>query len=159
MSTGLIERIISKTGFWKPEAQPDRRRAKRYRMDLPVQFRVRVASDSDRFSPLLSGKMCDLSELGMGLLTDQIESDGLHMVDPDSHSSEQSFLEIHIPQGREPLTVKGRAIWYVRHPEGQSFSFRLGVQFINVTPDFRKTIRDFIDLYLCANDIPSPGFE
>ena len=154
-SASLIGRIMSKTGFRKTTAKAkDRRRSKRHRIDRPVRFRMYLPSRPDAPSPQLPAHLYDISEHGLGLLTDSIEWEGLHMIDPNMQTSEKCILEIETPYDDEPLTLRGKAVWYIRHPEGIPFVFRVGVEFDKVTPELRKRINNLIDLHVTAAEIP-----
>jgi hypothetical protein len=146
-STGLLGRIISKTGLLKPGVQKERRCSKRYRLDLPIRFRIYLPSCLDRSSPFLRARLYDLSELGVGLLTNTMEYGGLNIMDPSRETSEHSRLEIELPYGEGPLRLHGKAIWYLRNPEGHPYVFRIGVQFHEISMDQKKAIQRLIQLY------------
>lgn len=153
-SPNLLERIMSKTGFRKTAEKKERRRSKRHRIDRPVRFRMYLPSQPGNPSPEIPAQLYDISEHGLGLLTDCIEWEGLHMIDPNMQTSEKSILEVEIPYDEEPLWLKGKAVWYIRHPEGIPFVFRVGVEFVEVTPEVRRNIRNVIDLHVTAAEIP-----
>ncbi len=153
-SASLIGRIMSKTGLLKTAEKKDRRRAKRHRMDCPVRFRMHLPSRPDACSPELPAQLYDLSEHGLGLLTDSIEWEGLHMIDPNMQTSEKCVVEVEIPYDDEPLRLKGKAVWYIRHPEGIPFIFRVGIEFINVTPQLKRNIKNLINLHVSAAELP-----
>ncbi len=153
-SASLIGRIMSKTGLLKTAEKKDRRRAKRHRMDCTVQVRLHLPSRPDARSPHLPARLYDLSEHGLGLLTDSIEWEGLHMIDPNMQTSEKCIVEVEIPFDDEPLRLKGKAVWYIRHPEGIPFIFRVGIEFIDVTPELRKNIKNLINLHVSAAELP-----
>ena len=150
VSASLIGRIMSKTGLWKTSEAKDRRRSKRHRIDLPVQFRMYLPSCPEKTSPELKAQLYDLSEHGLGLLTDAIECDDLHLVDPNMQTSEKSILEVVVPYDDDPLRLLGKAMWYIRHPEGIPFVFRVGVEFVGHTPEIKHRIRTLINVYATA---------
>ena len=53
----------------------------------------------------------------------------------------------------QPLSLKGKAVWYVRNPKGHPFIFRVGIEFRELTQDLRESIRTFINIYLSASDV------
>lgn len=152
-SPNLIARIMFKAGLRKTAEQKERRRSKRHRIQRPVRFRMYLPSRPKDRSPELPAQLYDISEHGLGLLTDSILWEGLHMIDPDMQTSEKSVLEIEIPYGDQSLWLKGRAVWYIRHPEGIPFVFRVGIEFIDLTPEQRRTVRQLIDLHVAAAEI------
>ncbi len=151
-STGLLGKIMSKTGLFNPQLQKERRRSKRYQMDLPLRYNIFLPSHPEITTPVLSARLYDLSEHGLGLLTNTLECDSMHMVDPSPQTSEQCHLTIEIPYDEKPLSLAGKAVWYIQNPEGHSYLFRVGVNFLYLNSDIRKKIATFIELYLSAND-------
>jgi hypothetical protein len=153
-STSLIGRLISKTGLRRTAEKKNRRRSKRHRIDRPVRFRMHLPSRPENPSPDLPAQLYDISEHGLGLLTDSIEWEGLHMIDPNMQTSEKCILEVELPYDDEPLTLRGKAVWYIRHPEGIPFVFRVGVEFDDATAEERKKISNLINLHVSAAEIP-----
>jgi hypothetical protein len=153
-STSLIGRIMSKTGFRKTAEAKNRRRSKRHRIDRPVRFRMHLPSRPENPSPELPAQLYDISEHGLGLLTDSIEWEGLHMIDPNMQTSEKCILDVELPYDDELLTLRGRAVWYIRHPEGIPFVFRVGIEFEDITPALRTKIRNLISLHVSAAEVP-----
>lgn len=153
-STSLLGRIMSKTGFRKTDTGKNRRRSRRHRIDRPVRFRIFLPSQPDKASPELKAQLYDLSEHGLGLLTDAIAWEGLHMIDPNMQTSEKCTVEVQIPYDDEPLRLQGKAVWYIRHPEGIPFVFRVGVEFAGLTPQQRNSINTLINLHLSAAEMP-----
>ncbi len=153
-SASLIGRIMSKTGLRRTAEKKERRKSKRHRIDRPVQFRMHLPSRPEDLSPELPAQLYDISEHGLGLLTDSIEWEGLHMIDPNMQTSEKCILEVEIPYDDEPLRLRGKAVWYIRHPEGIPFVFRVGIEFDDVTPELRKNINNLINLHVTAAEIP-----
>ena len=153
-SSNLIERIMSKTRFRKTAGKKEQRRSKRHRINRPVRFHMYLPSRPDERSPALSANLYDISEHGMGLLTDTIKWETLHMIDPNMQTSEKCILEVEIPYDDEPLRIKGKAVWYIRHPEGIPYVFRIGVEFVDLTAEIRRNIRNLINVHVAAVEIP-----
>ena len=153
-SASLIGRILSKTGLRRTAEKKERRKSKRHRIDRPVRFRMHLPSRPEDLSPELPAQLYDISEHGLGLLTDSIEWEGLHMIDPNMQTSEKCILEVEIPYDDEPLRLRGKAVWYIRHPEGIPFVFRVGIEFDDVTPDLWENINNLITLHVTAAEIP-----
>ena len=120
----------------------DRRRAARVTVDLSVQFRICPPSCPDVASPFIPAAVHNLSDDGISLLTDTIHSDGLHIIlHPTVSTLEQCLLEIEIPYGDQPLTLKGKAVWYDRNPGEHPSVYRVGVRFLNMDQNLRGKIR------------------
>jgi c-di-GMP-binding flagellar brake protein YcgR len=153
MPASLFEKIMSKTGLRKTDLKKERRRSKRHRIDRPVRFRIYLPSQPEKSSPELKAQLYDISEHGLGLLTDAIEWEGLHMIDPNMQTSEKCTMEVEIPYDDEPLRLRGKAVWYIRHPEGIPFVFRVGLEFVDLTPELRRSLKNLINLYVTAEEI------
>jgi c-di-GMP-binding flagellar brake protein YcgR len=124
--------------------QIDRRRFKRHRLELPIQFRIYLPSRPDTSSQFLSAQIHDLSLSGMRLLTNTVQSGTLHIFHPDLTASEQAELEIEVPDGDQTLTLTGRVAWYDHNAEGHPYSFRAGVEFLDLAPEDRMRIQSLI---------------
>ena len=155
-AANAIGNLISKSRFRKPSLQMNRRRAKRYRIDMPARFRIHLPSHPELTSTFLNAQVFDLSKLGIGLLADSVECGGLHIMHPWPGASEQCQLEIKILCGDKPLTLQGRAVWYSQEEDDQPFGFRMGIEFIDLTSELRERIRDLIDLKRSTNDVSPP---
>jgi len=88
-SKGLFKKIMSKTGLYNAQPQAERRRSKRYQIDMPLKYRIYLPSCPAIRTPLLTARIYDLSEHGIGLLTNILDRDGLHIVDPSHQTHEQ----------------------------------------------------------------------
>lgn len=124
--------------------QIDRRRSKRHHLELPVKFRIYLPSRPDRSSTFHSAQLHDLSQGGMQLMTNIVQSGSLHIFHPDLTASEQARLEIEIPDGEQTLTLIGRVVWYDRNTEEHPYSFRAGVEFVDIGSEDRMKIQSLI---------------
>jgi len=122
----------------------DRRKAKRYLLKLPIQFFIYAPSLPDKTSPCLAAQLHDLSELGMRMLTSHVRSDDLHILSPNLTTSEQCQLKVDIPMEGDSLILHGRVIWYDRNAGTEPFSFQVGVEFIDPSPDLKGKIKELI---------------
>ena len=122
----------------------DRRKAKRYLLKLPIQFLIYAPSLPEKISPRLDAQLYDLSELGMRILTNHVRSEDMHILSPNLTTSEQCLLKIEIPQEKEVLTLQGKVIWYDRNSGGEHFSFQVGIEFLDSSPDLKGKIKTLI---------------
>ncbi len=152
-STSLLGRIMSKTGLWKGPAKKERRRSMRYKIDLPIRFRIFLPSSPSNSTPFLSARLYDISLHGLGLLTDNTGFDDLHMIDPHHLTSEKCHLEIEIPYDEKPLLLRGTAVWYIRHPTGLSYLYRVGIEFQGLSDATRRHLQTLINLYASATQV------
>ena len=135
--------------------QIDRRRSKRFRLKLPIKFRVYLPSQPDGGSTFLSAELHDLGQSGMRMMTNVVQQGSLHIFHPDLVASEQSRLEIEIPDGGQTLTLVGRVVWYDRNPDEHPYSFRVGVEFVDIGSEDRKRIQSLIQREVSTSFPPS----
>ena len=133
--------------------QIDRRRFKRHQLELPIKFRIYLPSRPDTSSTFLSAQLHDLSQSGMRLMTNIVQSGSLHIFHPDLTASEQSYLEIEVPDAEQTLTLIGRVVWYDQNTEEHPYSFRAGVEFVDIGSEDRKRIQSLINR---AQSTPPP---
>ena len=119
----------------------DRRKAKRYLLKLPIRFLIYAPSLPEKISPSLDAQLYDLSELGMRILTNHVRSEDMHILSPNLTTSEQCLLKIEIPQEKEVLTLQGKVIWYDRNSGDEPFSFQVGIEFLDSSPDLKGKIK------------------
>ena len=122
----------------------DRRKAKRYLLSLPIQFFIYPPSRPDNISPGFEAEIHDISELGMRILTDHVRSEDLHILSPNLTTSEQCLLKIEIPADTGKLTLQGKVIWYDRSPDSSPFSFPVGIEFLEFSPEMKERLRELI---------------
>ncbi len=136
--------------------QIDRRRSKRFPLQLPIKYRIFLPSRPDASSAFLSARLHDLSQTGMRLMTDVVQNGPLHILHPDLAATEQARLEIEIPDGEQTLTLVGRVVWYDRNPEEHPYSFRVGVEFVDIGSEDQKRIQALIRRELSTSSPPWP---
>jgi hypothetical protein len=95
-------------------------------------------------SPFHSAQLYDLSQDGMRMLTDIVQSGSLHIFHPDLTASEQCHLEIEIPDEGQTLTLIGRAVWYDHDAGERAYTFRVGIEFVDIESEDRKRIQSLI---------------
>jgi hypothetical protein len=124
---------------------------------LPVKFRIYLPSRPDAGSTFHSAQLHDISQNGMRILTNVVQSGSLHIFHPDPTASEQSHLEIEVPDGDQTLTLTGKVVWYDRNPEEAPYSFRAGIEFVDIPSEDQKRIQSLIKRELSTPPTPSSG--
>ena len=130
----------------------ERRQSRRGELQVPVQFRIYLPSSPETASSFLPGQISDLSQHGLALLTNAIQSDRFHIFHPMPTTSEQCLLEIRIPNRGEDLSLHGKVIWYDRNAEEATFMFRVGIQLVDHTRELRKQIEASIKEHESGSD-------
>jgi hypothetical protein len=121
---------------------------------LPIKFLIYLPSHPETRSTLLSARLADLSQSGMRLMTNVVQHGSLHIVHPDPAMPEQPRLEIRVPDGEGTLALTGRVMWYDRNPGDHPYSFRVGVEFVDIGPQEQKRIQSLIHGVLTAASRP-----
>lgn len=114
-------------------------------MDLAARFRIYLPSQPDRCSGDIPARVVDLSSMGVGLVAERVEERGLHIMHPWPATSEQCCLEIQVVDGKENLSLRGRAAWYAQIEERKPYGFRIGIELLDPTAESRERIRSLID--------------
>ncbi len=122
----------------------ERRRSERAGLDLPVEFRIYLPSCPEIASSFLSGRLHDVSQEGLALLTNAIHSHSLHMFHPTATTSEQCLLEIRVPDGNQDLTLHGRVVWYDTIDAEGPYLFQVGIKLLDHPKGLRKQIETSI---------------
>jgi Tfp pilus assembly protein PilZ len=122
---------------------------------LPIKFRIYLPSRPDTSSTFLSAELHDLSQSGMRLMTNIVQSGPLHIFHPNPTASEQARLEIEIPDGDQTLTLIGRVVWYDQNPAEHPYSFRAGVEFVDIGSEDQTRIQSLIKRSLASTTSPS----
>ena len=100
-------------------------------VDIPVRFRLYLASSPEVSSPFVPARLTSLSRKDTTLETSHIQFGDLHILDPMVSTADQCMLEIGVPHGDEELTIQGKALAYDRNPEWNVFRYRVRVQLPN----------------------------
>jgi hypothetical protein len=154
-----IENLLAKSRSEKPALQKDRRRAKRYRMDVPARFRIFLPSQPDHSSGHIPARVVDLSKMGIGLLAETVENGGLHIMHPWTATSEQCHIEVQVLHGKNPLLLQGKAAWYTQLEDKKPFGFRIGIELLDPTGESKESIRELIDSRAMGKNMSPPGAE
>ena len=146
MQTSATHTMSDLPDLGEDEVAPrkDRRKAKRFRMDLGARFRMVVPSDPSVASGFFSAQTYDLSESGIGLLTGTIWCDGFHVLNPWPATLEQCVMEIQILADGGTFTVEGRAVYYLAEWAQEPFAFRVGVEFLDMTAEQMASLQKII---------------
>jgi len=152
-SPGILGRLFLKTGFRKAPVQEERRRSKRYRVELPIQFRVYVRSRPEVTTRFHPARLFDISEHGVGMLVQTIRFEGLPVTRLDAKASEDCLMEVRIPFDPEPLVLTGKMVWYVQTPEFHPYVLRVGVSLLNMGLDRKRKLLSFIQICMHASEI------
>lgn len=91
---------------------------------LPVRLRIIDADDESHRSPLINGKVIDLSAQGMNIQTNAVESDSLNIIKDHTVAFKNRLeLEIDLPNGT--VHIEGFAVWY--RPAEDGINWNVGV--------------------------------
>ena len=122
----------------------ERRRYKRYQMEMPVRFRIVPPSQPGKASPFQPARLTNLSEGGVLMLTNTVRVEDLHIFHPTLSTSEQCVLDVETVEIDPPLVLRAKVAWYDKAGEESPFYFQAGLQFIDLSGDQKKEIRNCI---------------
>ncbi len=119
----------------------ERRRHRRYPIDLPVRFRIVPPSHPGQASPFQIARIVELAEEGARLLTNTVYVENLHIFHPSHTSCEQCVLDVEVAEAEPPQAVRGRVVWYDHASEGSPYTFQAGLEFLDTSTDQKNQIR------------------
>ena len=90
----------------------------------------------------------------MRFMTNIVQSGSVHIFHPNLTTSEQSHLEIEVPDGEQTLTLTGRVVWYDQNTEEHPYSFRVGVAFVDIGSEDKMRIQSLIKRNLASTSSP-----
>jgi hypothetical protein len=66
------------------------------------------------------------------------------MRDDDVEGGTPLILDLPASRDGGPFTLKARVLWYNRIPGGTQFHFRVGIKFIDASPEEKKQLENLI---------------
>lgn len=118
----------------------ERRRHKRFPLEMPVRFRIVPPSQPGNASAFQPARLQNLSEGGVRLLTNTVRVDDLHILHPTPLTSEQCEIDLETVDQDPPLKMRARVAWYDRTGQDAPFSFQAGLQFIRLSREQKREI-------------------
>lgn len=105
----------------------------RYQITVPLSFKIVKNGREKRNSRVIQGETFDLSESGIGILSEVISSDGLHAHFSNDMSANTSIeLELELPERK--ITIIGETCRYLKLEQSQ-YSYLLGIKIIKMSPE------------------------
>jgi hypothetical protein len=105
----------------------------RYQVGLPLSFKIVKNGREKRYSRIINGQSFDLSESGLGILSEVISSDGLHAHFSNDMSANTSIeIELELPEGK--ITIIGETCRYLKLEQSQ-FSYLLGIKITKMSAE------------------------
>lgn len=108
----------------------------RYLVSVPVRFRIVVCGRERRVSRSIAGATYDISETGIGLLTNTVSADGLHVYFSNDMIS-KTLLEIEIQAPEGQIAMVGQTTRYLKF-DGSNYSYLLGVKVVGMSTSDRS---------------------
>ncbi|MGE5252440.1 MAG: PilZ domain-containing protein [Planctomycetaceae bacterium] len=123
----------------------ERRSLARNAASIDVHFHVYNTVEKKPLTPKVPGLLVNLSAKGACLEIGQPMIDGYHLMrDDDVEGATPLFLDLPASGDRGPFLLKARVLWYNRIPGGTQFHFRVGIKFIDVSPEEKKALENLI---------------
>ena len=129
------------------ETGPDRRNLARSALSIDVQFHAYDSAEKRPLTRKVAGRLVNLSVGGACLETAQTLIDGYHlMLHDDIDGGTPLLLDLPADGEGGPFTLKARVLWYNRIPGGTEFRFRVGLKFLEVSPEEKKRLEALLRL-------------
>jgi c-di-GMP-binding flagellar brake protein YcgR len=123
----------------------ERRSVNRKAVSIDVQFHVYDAAEKKPLTRKVPGLLANLSAKGACLEIGQPMIDGYHlMLHDDIEGETPLILDLPASGDSSPFTLKARVLWYNRIPGETQFRFRVGIKFIDVSPEEKKQLEKLI---------------
>ncbi len=122
-------------------------RRKFLRLEVPVQVKVTIMADDEMLGgpKTLSAKSRNISMEGICIETRQVEIDGVHILSGSPRSEKNQLqLQIDLSPEEKPIEVLGEVCWYDLSSETEEFMFQVGIVFLNITADAKKTLKNYL---------------
>jgi hypothetical protein len=117
----------------------ERRRFTRYTASIDVEFHIWDAVGQRPRTKKVPGRLTDISLQGARLQTNHTLIEGHHLfLDDDVAGNTPLILSLPEESEGKPRTLQARALWYNRSASARQYSFDVGLQFINLSPDQRQ---------------------
>ena len=117
----------------------------RYLAGQTISYRIVSTGREKKFSRYIEGLTYDLSESGIGILTNSISVDGLHSYfSNDMISSTQ--LEIKLELSGKTVVITGQTCRYQKMETNKlsDFNYLLGVKIINISEEDKKIYEKYL---------------
>jgi len=123
----------------------ERRSVNRKAVSIDVQFHVYDAAEKRPLTRKVAGLLTNLSAKGACLETGQTLIDGYHLMrDDDVEGGTPLIIDLPASGDGGPFILKAKVLWYNRIPGGTQFHFRVGIKFIDVSPEEKKNLENLI---------------
>jgi hypothetical protein len=123
----------------------ERRSVTRNAASIDVQFHVYGAAEKKPLTRKVPGLLVNLSAKGACLEIGQPMIDGYHLMrDDDAEGGTPLILDLPASGDGNPFTLKAKVLWYNRIPGGTQFHFRVGIKYIDVSPEEKKHLENLI---------------
>jgi hypothetical protein len=122
-----------------------KRRYKRLNVTLDVGVSVE-ANDRNTGLPKQMLTACrNLSLDGLCLETANLESGAVKLLSGPAGKRDYTLaLELILTPGEPPLQVRGQVCWYNIDHAALDFIYKLGIEFVDLSPASRRTLKRFI---------------
>ena len=123
----------------------ERRSVNRKAVSIDVQFHVYDAAEKRPLTRKVAGLLTNLSAKGACLETGQTLIDGYHLMrDDDVEGGTPLIIDLPASGDGGPFILKAKVLWYNRIPGGTQFHFRVGIKFIDASPEEKKQLENLI---------------
>ena len=127
--------------FWEPK---DRRKSARAPFRSVVKFRIVDSKNPAICSRIIQAKVLDISEEGLCIGTNTVQTDGLHVFHPTSPYKNKLEIEVELHPELPPLRTLAEVKWYSKVEDEVGWIYKMGVNWESLTESERKTLKSFL---------------
>jgi hypothetical protein len=114
----------------------------RYMVNLPLNFQIARNGRDRKISRSIKGQSYDISETGIGILSEIVSADGLHAhFSYDMSTNTQVEIKLELPA--KTIAITGETCRYQKMENGE-YSYLLGIKIVNIPEGDRETFQTFI---------------
>lgn len=114
----------------------------RYLVALPLTFQIVTMGRDRKASRLITAQTYDISESGLGILSQVITADGLHVYFSNDMIT-NTLLEIQLEMPDRAIKFTGQTCRYQKLEKGE-FPYLLGVKIVKIAEDDKKVLQKYI---------------
>ena len=127
--------------FWGPK---ERRKSARAAVRSVVRFKIVDSKNPALCSRIIQAKVLDISEEGLCIGTNIVQTDGLHVFHPSSACRNKLEIEVELGPELPPLRTLAEVKWYRKDEDETGWIYKMGVNWESLSQSERMTLKSFL---------------
>jgi hypothetical protein len=129
--------------FWGPK---ERRKSARAPVRSVVRFKIVDSKNPAICSRLIQAKVLDISEEGLCIGTNIVQTDGMHVFHPSSAYRNKLEIEVELGPELPPLRTLVEVKWYRKDEDEAGWIYKMGVNWESLSQSERTTLKSFLKM-------------